>query len=165
MSYSPAFHPRSIASLGASATGSLCPQGYKVSCSDPSTCTCLECLEPKAWSASQKACNAQGGKPISTDPSDPCTLADAILTAPGKICFPPSSAPSQYPPDPCPSGQTLLSEKVPRQSTTGAWGTVSVSYCASSLSPAVAAQAYQRNWGLIIGLGVAAVVVYKIATG
>jgi hypothetical protein len=164
MSYSATFQS-SGASLRGPASGPLCAQGYKVDCTDPSTCTCLPCLEPKAWATAQKACNAQGGKPLSSDPSDPCALANQILTTPGHICPAPSSAPSQYPPDPCPAGQTMLDEQVPRQSKTGTWGTVTVHYCTSSLSPAVAAQSYKKNWGLVLGLGIAAVVVYKIATG
>jgi hypothetical protein len=114
----------------------------------------LPCAEPKAWATAQKACNAQGGKALSTSASDPCVLAQADQVV------------TPCPTDSCPSGQTLVYEKVPKRSvTTGAWGTVSVSYCDSPVSTAAIASTTKSHWGLILGLGIAAVVVYKVATG
>lgn len=68
----------------------------------------------------------------------------------------------------CPDGQSLISDAVtlraPFGPNKGKWSTGTYHYCASSYAPAAAAAgAATRNWGLLIGLGLAAVVVYKVA--
>ena len=160
MSYSFAQNP-----LGINTTPLVCPEHFQLDCPvigvnqqvDYDQCRCLPCVDPNAWVTTQETCNAQDGTARSTDPNDPCSQAQA------------QSPPCKYGPYPgelpCPSGAKLLTESIPKRSRTGVWGTVTVSRCVSPLSPTLAAQGASRNWGLLLGLGIAAVVVYKIATG
>ncbi len=100
-----------------------------------------DCVDAQAWKAAQLACNAG-------DLSQ-CALADQ------RACLPP---------DVCPSG-TLVREIVPRQNrTTGMWGTVAIAYCASPVAPAAVSQSVKTNWGIYLAAGVAALIVYKVAT-
>lgn len=100
------------------------------------------CLDQQAWKAAQLACNAGD--------ASQCAMADAVRS----LCVGPNT---------CEQG-TLVYESVPRQNrATGQWGTVAISYCTSPVAPAAIAQSAKTNWGLFLGIGVAALIVYKVA--
>jgi len=94
----------------------VCPAGQIRSCPfvpagqqmDWSKCSCSSCLEGSAWYAAQLACNAGDKTQCAVTNTRPCVA-----------------------PVPCPSG-TRVVVQVPRQATTGAWGSVAVSYCSAS---------------------------------
>lgn len=151
MSYTAAYDARSISGLGDAEL--VCPAGTARSCPfvpagqqmDWSACSCYPCIKGSTWKTAQLACNA--------GEAAQCAVADTR----------PCPAPS-----PCPSGTTPVGGKLPRQSKTGAWGTAQWTDCAplvSSASVAQAARSVGAHWGLCLGLTLAAVIVYKVATG
>lgn len=99
------------------------------------------CSDAQVWKTAQLACNAGDAAQCA---------ATSVLPCPA--------------PDVCPSGQAIVRERVPRQSNTGDWGTVAISYCASSFSPAAMTDSAKNNWGLYLGIAVAGLIVFKVAT-
>lgn len=94
------------------------------------------------WKAAQLACNAGDAAQCAVASVLPC-----------------------YVPEPCPAGQVWVNERIPKQAKSGAWGTISVTHCDPMYTSAAVATTAKNHWGLYLGLAVAAVVVYKVATG
>lgn len=118
------------------------------------------CISKQAWVQAQLACNAGDAascalvfKPGCPGPSPVCAQSP---DTPIPVCPEPS---------PCPSGQSILCPKPPRQGNNGQWSTTNICYCASPYAPAAVTASAKNHWGLYLGLGIAAFVVYKVATG
>ncbi len=118
------------------------------------------CMSKQAWIKAQLACNSGDAascalvfKPGCPGPDPSCAV---LPTNPVPLCPEPSV---------CPAGQTNVCARPARQANNGKWGTATVCYCASPLAPAAIAQSASNRWGLYLGLGVAALIVFKVATG
>ncbi len=96
----------------------------------------------QAWKSAQLACNTGDAAGCAASAVLPC-LAPAV----------------------CPSGQTRVSERIPKQAINGQWGSVSVTHCDAPYTSAAISQSASNHWGLYLGCAVAALIVYKVATG
>lgn len=139
----------SSASLGdvyadaVAADSSLLPAGV------PATKLSGKCTDFASWKAAQLACN---------DADIDSAICHQALVRP---------CPSNY--ANCPDGQTLVADEIsmraPFGPNKGKWSSGTYRHCASTYSPAAVTQAVTSRWGLYLGLGIAAFVVYKVATG
>jgi hypothetical protein len=106
------------------------------------------CTDFASWKAAQLACNQ-----VDID-SPECAEAQVL----------PCAAPF-----PCPDGQTRVVETIPKRATQGAqkgaWGVITQTHCASPFAPAAVSQSVKTRWGLYLGVTIAAIVVFKVATG
>ena len=96
----------------------------------------------QAWKTAQLACNAGDAASCAASAVLPCLA-----------------------PNPCPAGQVRVSESFPKKATSGAWGRVAVTHCDPVYSPAAIAVSAKSHWGIYLGCAIAAVIVYKVATG
>ncbi len=106
------------------------------------------CTDFDSWKSAQLACNQK-------DIDSPECAQAQVLPCPAPFY--------------CPQGQSRIVEEIPKRVTQGpqkgVWGVITETHCASSYAPAAVTQSVKTRWGLYLGLGIAAIVVFKVATG
>jgi len=156
----PMMSAAAVAAMSAQAASQAAAANSRTVAFAPAATPPATCISKQNWIAAQVACNAGNAASCALVFKPGCPGAN-----PSCATLPTNPVPLCPEPSPCPQGQTSVCQAPPRQNNSGGWGKATVCYCASSVGPAIAVQSATSRWGLYLGIGIAALIVYKVATG